>query len=55
MDKYVSYGWTILNVFDIYYELNRGIFKLPLYVSPTKTDIDVRDIHGSKEFPMQYY
>ena len=43
-DKFVSFGWTILNLFDNYYELNRGIFKLPLYMSPTKADLDVRDI-----------
>lgn len=50
-EKYVSYGWTVLNMFDIYYELNRGIFKLPLYVSPTRTDIDVRDIPWLKRIP----
>eukprot|EP00347_Sterkiella_histriomuscorum_P021982 403332092 len=50
-EKYVSYGWTILNLFDIYYDLNRGIFKLPIYMSPTKTDIDVRDIPWLKRIP----
>lgn len=50
-DKFVSYGWTVLNMFDVYYELNRGIFKLPLYVSPTKTDIDVRDMQSVKRIP----
>lgn len=50
-EKYVSYGWTILNLFDIYYDLNRGIFKLPVYMSPTKTDIDVRDIPWLKRIP----
>lgn len=50
-DKYVSYGWTILNLFDVYYELNRGIFKLPIYMSPTKTDIDTRDIPWLKRIP----
>lgn len=38
-------------MFDIYYELNRGIFKLPLYMSPTKMDIDVRDIPWLKRIP----
>lgn len=47
----MSYGWTVLNLFDIYYELNRGIFKLPVYVSPTKTDIDVRDMQSVKRIP----
>lgn len=50
-DKYVSYGWTLLNMFDVYYELNRGIFKLPVYMSPTKTDIDTRDIPWLKRIP----
>jgi hypothetical protein len=50
-DKLVSYGWTVLNLFDSYYELNRGIFKLPLYMSPTKTDLDVRDINQLKRIP----
>jgi len=43
-DRFVSFGWTILNLFDSFYDLNRGIFKLPLYASPTRTDLDVRDI-----------
>lgn len=47
----MSYGWTILNLFDVYYELNRGIFKLPIYMSPTKTDIDTRDIPWLKRIP----
>jgi hypothetical protein len=50
-DKYISYGWTLLNLFDSFYELNRGIFKLPIYMSPTKTDLDVRDIHMLKKIP----
>ena len=50
-DKYVSYGWTVINMFDVYYELNRGIFKLPLYMSPTKADIDIRDIPYLKRIP----
>lgn len=50
-DRFVSFGWTVLNLFDTYYELNRGIFKLPLYVSPTKTDIDIRDIPFLKRIP----
>ena len=49
--KYVSFGWTLLNLFDLYYELNRGVFKLPLYISPTKTDLDVRDIPWLKRIP----
>jgi hypothetical protein len=40
-----------LNLFDVYYELNRGIFKLPIYMSPTKTDMDVRDIPWLKRIP----
>lgn len=31
---WVSYGWTILNIFDIKRELNAGVWKLPLYQSP---------------------
>jgi hypothetical protein len=50
-DKFVSYGWTILNLFDNNYELNRGIYKIPLYMSPTRTDIDVRDIKLLKRIP----
>ena len=47
----MSFGWTLLNLFDLYYELNRGVFKLPLYISPTKTDLDVRDIPWLKRIP----
>jgi len=43
-DKYVSYGWTVLNLFNSQYQFNRGIFKMPLYQSPTKADIDIRDL-----------
>lgn len=51
IDKFVSFGWTVINLFDVYYELNRGIFKLPIYQSPTKPDIDVRDIPILKRIP----
>ena len=43
-DKFVSFGWTVLNLFDNYYELERGIFRIPIYMSPTQTNLDVRDI-----------
>jgi len=42
--KFVSYGWTLLNLFDSNYNFNRGVFRLPIYMSPTRTDIDIRDI-----------
>jgi len=42
--KYVSYGWTLLNLFDSNYNFNRGVFRLPIYMSPTRTDIDIRDV-----------
>ena len=50
-DKFISFGWTVINLFDNYYELNKGIYKLPIYISPTKTDIDVRDIAQFKRIP----
>lgn len=53
-DRYISYGWTLLNLFDSFYELNRGIFKLPIYMSPTKTDLDVRDIPMLRKLLTQY-
>lgn len=31
--------------------MNRGIFKLPIYMSPTKPDIDVRDIPWLRRIP----
>ena len=43
-NKYVSFGWTLLNLFDSAYNFNRGVFRLPIYTSPTKTDIDIRDM-----------
>ena len=49
--KFVSYGWTLLNLFDYSYNFNRGIFKLPLYTSPTRTDIDIRDISTLTKIP----
>jgi hypothetical protein len=47
----VSYGWTLLNLFDSNYNFNRGVFKLPLYTSPTRTDIDIRDIGTLQRIP----
>jgi hypothetical protein len=45
-DKFVSYGWTVLNLFDAKYQFNKGIFRLPIYQSPTKADVDIRDMAG---------
>lgn len=42
--RYASIGWTVMNVFDSNYQLNIGQFKCPLYETPTRPDIDVRDI-----------
>jgi hypothetical protein len=44
VEGFSSIGWTILNVFDHKYELNTGLFDVPIYKSPTETTIDVRDI-----------
>lgn len=51
VDKFISFGWTVLNLFDNYYELNRGIYKMPIYLSPTKTDVDVRDLPDFRRIP----
>lgn len=50
-DKFISFGWTVINLFDTYYELNKGKFRLPSYMSPTKVEIDVRDIASLKRIP----
>ena len=47
----MSYGWTLLNLFDSNYNFNRGVFKLPLYTSPTRIDIDIRDIGTLQRIP----
>jgi len=41
---FVSFGWTLLNLFDIERRLNAGLFQLPLYQAPVRTGLDVRDI-----------
>ncbi len=38
-------------MFDSNYNFNRGVFKLPLYMSPTRTDIDIRDIGSLSRIP----
>lgn len=43
-DKFISFGWTVLNLFDSQYNFNKGVFRLPIYQSPTRTDIDIRDM-----------
>jgi hypothetical protein len=40
-----------LNLFDSNYNFNRGVFKLPIYMSPTRTDIDIRDIASLQKIP----
>ena len=44
-DKYKSYGWTVINLFDYTYDFHSGEFKLPLYKGRTFADIDTRDIN----------
>jgi hypothetical protein len=50
-DTWVSYGWTILNVFDLKREMNSGVWKLPLYQSPVQASIDCRDINTLQRIP----
>lgn len=45
---FVSYGWTILPLFDTDRKLLAGIWKLPLYQAPVLTSLDVRDIETLK-------
>ena len=47
--RYASIGWTIMNLFDSNYELNTGQFRVPLYLTPTQPDLDVRDIPRLKK------
>ena len=49
--NWVSYGWTILNVFDLKRDLNSGIWKLPLYQSPVLASLDTRDINTLQRIP----
>ena len=49
--NWVSYGWTILNVFDLKREINSGIWKLPLYQSPVLASLDTRDINTLQRIP----
>lgn len=44
-NKYSSYAWTVINLFDYTYDFHAGEFKLPLYVGQTLADIDTRDIN----------
>jgi hypothetical protein len=46
--RYASIGWTVMNLFDSNYELNTGQFRCPLYHTPTKPDLDIRDIPNLK-------
>lgn len=44
-NKYRSYGWTLINLFDYTYDFHTGEFKLPLYKGQTVADFDTRDIN----------
>ena len=48
---FVSFGWTLLNLFDHRRDLDKGVWKLPLYQSPTVAHLDVRDINTLKAIP----
>lgn len=39
-NKFASYGWTVVNLFDYTYDFHSGEFKLPLYTGQVQADID---------------
>lgn len=51
-NRYTSYGWTVVNLFDFTYDFHAGEFKLPLYTGQTLADIDCRDINTLE--PLDY-
>ena len=48
---FVSYGWTLINLFSLQREINQGIWRLPLYQSPVQPSLDMRDIATLKLVP----
>ena len=43
-----SLGWSVMNLFDPSYQLNKGKWRMPIYRPPTVIDLDVRDISKLK-------
>ena len=41
----ISYGWTVVNLFDYTYDFHIGEYRLPLYKGKTLATIDCRDIN----------
>ena len=48
---FISYGWTLINVFDLHREVAQGIWRLPLYQSPVQASLDLRDIGALRLVP----
>ena len=49
-----SYGWTMLDLFDLRKELKRGKFRLPLYETPTDPYIKIHDIKFLQLIPQSW-
>lgn len=51
VEKFMTLGWTAINIFDMKPDLMRGRFKLPLYKPPTDTSIVYDNVVGQQKLP----
>ena len=49
--NFISYGWTLINIFNFDREVATGTWRLPLYQAPVQTSLDIRDISTLKLVP----